>query len=915
MSNQMNTTTRHPSAGGLRVRLAALSLGLLVMSLTVVLPPPVLALTITVTNANDSGSGSLRAAILAANGTPAADVITFAIPGAGVHTIAPLTALPDITAPLTINGYSQSDASVNTLAVGNNAVLRIVLSGASAPLGTDGLRIATDDSVVRGLVINGWQATVAGVGGLGVHILAGSEDNGIRGNFIGTNAAGTAAVPNTGGVRIVDAPSNDIGGDTPAARNTISGNSSSGVSISGDEATGNRVLGNYIGTNANGVAAVANASGVSINRGADDNVVGGTTAAARNVISGNSYVGVDISAPILSGGASTDRNVVKGNFIGLNAVGSAAIANDIGVLLGADGAQEDNIIGGLTPGSGNTISGNLSYGIRGVHVVGANYVQGNLVGTTPSGEGALGNGSHGISLVDNSALNIGGPTSSARNVISGNGGHGVHLGGAGPVTIEGNYIGTSISGAQPLPNAGHGVSIVGFSYLIAVGSAAAGAGNLIAHNALDGISVEEAGGGSPVVNRFSGNSIHSNGGLGIDLGNDGVTPNDSGDGDSGPNALQNYPELLSAVLLSNGTTRFRVRLDVAPDDTYTIEFFSNDQADPSGFGEGQTYLGDADIEVGPSGQANELVTLPVGLAVGTPVTATAIGLNVTGSTSEFSQAIDVVPAVRIDDVSQAEGDSGTTSFTITARLAAAAQETVTVDYETADDTASATSDYGAVTGTLTFTSTQTSRTITVGVNGDTAIEPDESFFVDLSDFSLGADAIEDGRGRVTVANDDAQDPGDDPAYYSVVLDRSASMRQNRARTINNYNHWLADEQQAQPDARGTMALFSSCAYRQRGAAGQPFSDLPSLTKASYKPACRTPLYDAIAKTINRADKNPLSASDNVVIVVYTDGSDNASKRWTEAELDALIAEKTADGWTFVWLGESLDRLIQNWRGT
>jgi len=248
------------------------------------------------------------------------------------------------------------------------------------------------------------------------------------------------------------------------------------------------------------------------------------------------------------------------------------------------------------------------------------------------------------------------------------------VGGAGPITIEGNYIGTDISGGLPLPNAGHGVSVAGFSFGIEVGTTATGAGNLIAYNAGDGIAVASEGGGSPIFNSFRANSIHSNGGLGIDLGNDGVTPNDPGDADSGPNYLQNYPELLSAVLLSNGTTRFRVKLDVQPSDTYSVDFYSNEAADPTGFGEGQIYLGSAAIAVGSSGQVNQLVTLPAALPVGSLVTATATGgENTTGSTSEFSEAIEVVPAVRIDDVAADEGDTGTTDLSFTVSLAAAAE--------------------------------------------------------------------------------------------------------------------------------------------------------------------------------------------------------------------------------------------------
>ena len=148
-------------------------------------------------------------------------------------------------------------------------------------------------------------------------------------------------------------------------------------------------------------------------------------------------------------------------------------------------------------------------------------------------------------------------------------------------------------------------------------------------------------------------------------------------------------------------------------------------------------------------------------------------------------------------------------------------------------------------------------------------------------------------------------------YVSILLDRSGSMRNHRSATIRAYNAWLAGEQAALPDALATMALFNSCRYSQRGPSGQPITDLPMLTKGTYKPRCWTPLYDAIAHAINHAARNPLSAG-QVTIVVYTDGRENRSKHWTRDTLDGLIAAKVAAGWTFVWLGNSPDPLIQKW---
>jgi hypothetical protein len=164
------------------------------------------ALTFTVISTADSGVGTLRNAIILANTTPGADTIAFNISGAGVHTITPLTALPAITEAVTIDGYTQPGASANTLANGDNAKLMIELDGSAPGLGNvSGLTINADNCAVRGLVINRFQQN-------GIDINA--DDNVITGNFIGTNAAGTAALGNTGQGVFVDGIGNSVGGTT-----------------------------------------------------------------------------------------------------------------------------------------------------------------------------------------------------------------------------------------------------------------------------------------------------------------------------------------------------------------------------------------------------------------------------------------------------------------------------------------------------------------------------------------------------------------------------------------------------------------------------------------------------------------------------------------------------------------------------
>jgi CSLREA domain-containing protein len=301
------------------------------------------------------GSCSLRAAIEEANFTAGADTINFAIPGTGVKTInmgssAGLGSLPAITEQATIDGYTQPGASPNTLAVGDNAVLRVELAG-NGQTGT-GLTIegVSGGSVIRGLAINRFNG--------GIDIFGDTANNRIEGNFIGTNPAGTIARGNTDdGVNLFDGPTeNVIGGTTPAARNVISGNACNAVFVS--RANDNRIQGNYIGTDKTGTKRLANGDGVvcpavDITNDSSGNTVGGTTAGARNLISGNKEDGLDI----LDG---TD-NKVLGNRIGTTANGTGALGNgEDGVLI----RGSNNAVGDGTAGGSNAIAFNGKDGVE-----------------------------------------------------------------------------------------------------------------------------------------------------------------------------------------------------------------------------------------------------------------------------------------------------------------------------------------------------------------------------------------------------------------------------------------------------------------------------------------------------------------------------------------------------------------------
>jgi hypothetical protein len=485
------------------------------------------AATITVTGTGDAiavdGVVTLREAITSINnaanvnadvvavGTYGTnDQIVFNIPGTGVQTISPGSALPTIAKPVSIDGYTQPGASPNTLAIGENAVLRIELTGTGGGVGLD---IQTTGATIRGLVINGFNSAIR------IFISGGS--NRVVGNFLGVDPTGMAARSNGAGVLIIDLSNNTIGGTAPADRNIVSASNPAGVDVSGGSA-----------------------------------------------------------------------NVIQGNYIGTNATGTAAIPNVFGVELGN---SNNGVVGGTASGAGNLISGNTSEGIA---VSGtSNIVQGNLIGTDVTGSAPIGNGSGGVA--------------------------------------PGVFIADSNN---------------------TIGGTAAGAANIIAFNS--GPGVEVLGG---TGNAIRGNSIFSNTKLGIDLGGDGVTPNDSCDVDTGPNNLQNFP-VLTTALSSGGNTTIQGTLNSTPSTTYQVDFFSNASCDPSGHGQGQTFLGSTVVTTDGSCNGSFNVTLPVTVSPQTRLTATAT--DPANNTSEFSACISLqaqyhtVTPCRVADTRGATGPYG-----------------------------------------------------------------------------------------------------------------------------------------------------------------------------------------------------------------------------------------------------------------
>jgi len=469
--------------------------------------------TYTVTNTGDSGAGSLRQAILDANANAGLDTIAFNVTGAGcdgsgVCTITPATALPVVSSPVLIDGYTQPGSSANTNAQGAlNTVLKVVVAPPGA--GGTGLQLSTgaDGSTIRGIVMNGgWDYAIsfyfAGTGGS------------VKGCFIGTDAAGTA-VTNPHNIRGIDAEYSanfTAGGPNPADRNLVSGNAQSAITI-------------YHGANV--------------------------------LIEGN-LVGTDKSGAVAFGGTA---------LLG------------IGVSSETPGAViRDNVVGGV-----------------------------------------------------NSGLQVGDTNDTTTGM-----------------TILHNWVGTDVTGTINLGNHYYGIFVQGRD--IQVGGVAAGEGNVVAFNEGAGVLVNYS-----TINTFHdairGNSIYGNGTanganflstLGIDLGNPGgfgqggFTPNDLGDADIGPNLNQNFP-LIKSVDVGASTTTVHGFLNSTASTQFTIDFYSNDGCvgHPQDFLQGRTYLGSDTVTTDGSGNVNFDSVLPVAIAAGEKVTATATDPD--GNTSEFSQ--------------------------------------------------------------------------------------------------------------------------------------------------------------------------------------------------------------------------------------------------------------------------------------
>jgi hypothetical protein len=707
-----------------------------------------------VTNTNDSGAGSLRLAVFnVVQSDHPAPVIKFEIPPTdpnynnGTPTITLTSSLPPITVNnAVIDGTTQSEyarfsgLTEGIVIVEGDSFAAFFAQPRRTPAVNIGLDILSGGCRIEHLVLRDMEKGIRLSGKV-------AKGNVIRGcGFVGNQDAGVLIE--------AGASKNTVGGSEASDRNFFMAASagvytfgSHGVWIRGNDTDGNKVQGNLIGAGLQSLGGQVGMgdAGVCIMDGAQGNLVGGTSSELRNVIVKNGlapnfrfdqFGGVSIS------GAHTDGNLVQGNYIGVDEAGTTGAGNELGIEI-KDGAK-NNLIGGTDIGAGNVISGSsgngISLGGSTTHPTTGNRVVGNIIGLDALGDAAIPNGNNGIEI-DNASDNIiGGTTAASRNIISGNVHDGLHIV-AHRTVVQGNYIGTDISGQFARPNGKSGVYILGGDdNVIGFGATSKGA-NIIAFNTSNGVYIDTAklSGSNDLTgyrNSIRGNSILGNGKIGIDLkvdpqtggieGNDGVNFNGTPKATDANEGL-NHPSIqVAAVISARGvkTTNVVVSFDGVPNTKYAFDFYASDVQDPSGYGEGAQSLGYLERTTAPAGASAPAFPGRVtftgtisGDYSGKVITCTAtrkVGADF-GSTSEFSGAVGVTQQLTLND----DGDvnkyivfnafNGDYEFHNGGSIAAQGKGTitrsgniVTLTHNAADRRIKATADLSKETGTASY---------------------------------------------------------------------------------------------------------------------------------------------------------------------------------------------------------------------
>jgi hypothetical protein len=557
----------------------------------------------------------------------------------------------------------------------------------------------------------------------GIDIVGVASGVTVLGNYIGTNAGGSAAVPNGGsGIRVVSASTNIlIGDDGGGDGNLISGNTSRGIVLD-DTSNSVHIVGNLIGTNPQGTAAIGNGeAGILLN--GNNHVIGSGSEGGGNLISGNAGSGITSV-----GGAGT---LIQGNYIGTDAFGIAAVANTVYGIRVVGGSNLS--IGSSAAGAGNLISGNAR-GLSIEALASQVRVAGNILGLNATANAPIPNGSGAdtISITGPDAT-IGGIVPGAGNIIAGNQNTAisVRLASASNAKIQGNWIGTNPALAANLGNQVIGI-LIDRADGVLIGGSEVGAGNVIANNGFIGILAENG-----TRNSVLGNAIFGNAPLQLDIAEQGPEENDPLDPDLGGNFRQNHPIIHSAAFAGGGIGLVAT-LASEPLQDYRVEFFQATACSPTGLGGASLFLGAQQVTTDAAGLAE--IDFGVAAANANGV-VTAIATAADGSSSEFSPC----HAISGPNPGQFQvwrspllGYEGIATMKVTVVRSHGNQGAASVQLTTLDDTAVAPADYQALSTTLSFADGDVMRSVEIPIAIDAINEGQEQFFVQLGNPTGGA---------------------------------------------------------------------------------------------------------------------------------------------------------------------------------
>ncbi|HEX7830206.1 MAG TPA: Calx-beta domain-containing protein, partial [Thermoanaerobaculia bacterium] len=491
----------------------------------------------------------------------------------------------------------------------------------------------------------------------------------------------------------------------------------------------------HIGVGTDGVTDMGNGDGIwaQIRDLGGSSLIVGDATGGGNVISGNADMGIEIDdSPT---GSKLSTFTLQGNIIGLASDGMTQVANSSGAI--RTDLQLGNVtIGGSVAGR-NIISGNGGGGFLTSGFLQTDLLtfSDNYVGVAIDGNTPRGNNGNGATLVAKQYV-------VENNIVAANTGHGLTFATSTLSSpIRGNRIGVTADGSA----AGNGGSGIVWSSQNAgvIGGPATADQNIIAYNGASGVRVQ--GGQTEIAE----NAIFLNGTLGIDLGTINVVDaNDVNDADTGGNGLQNRP-VISSAMRSGGVTFISGSLSSTPSTAYVIRIFSNTAADPSGFGEGETFVTSVNVTTNAGGTAAFNITT-AGAPAGTYVSATATSAG--GDTSEFSNAqlVGTPPQMRFASASYVTSELG--SVTLTIVRVGGTGVAASVNWATSAGSATA-ADFAAASGVVNFSPSDTTRTITIAIAPDVLDEIDETFTVTLAtptNADLGAPSV----ATVQITDDD-----------------------------------------------------------------------------------------------------------------------------------------------------------------